>query len=104
MIAVADVAAELGTIVRSEVERAPGSRVAVIGDDLPDLAGIAAHALTPVQSKGLEFDSVVLVEPASILEGTHGLSDLYVAVTRTTQRLTVVHQRPLPEVLASALG
>ncbi|MEM9033858.1 MAG: UvrD-helicase domain-containing protein [Actinomycetota bacterium] len=100
---VGDAVGELETIVRAEVERSPGSRLAVIGMDLPDLSGLAVHALTPVESKGLEFDSVVLVEPASILEGTHGLSDLYVAVTRTTQRLTVVHQRALPDVLASAL-
>lgn len=50
--------------------------------------------LTPTQSKGLEFDVVVLVEPAEILK--RGAGDLYVAMTRPTQGLRVVHTRPLP--------
>jgi hypothetical protein len=48
-------------------------------------------------AKGLEFDAVVLVEPAEILtESARGLNDLYVAMTRPTQRLHVVHARELP--------
>jgi DNA helicase IV len=50
--------------------------------------------MTPTQSKGLEFDVVVLVEPAEVLKG--GAGDLYVAMTRPTQGLRVVHSRPLP--------
>ena len=50
--------------------------------------------LTPVQSKGLEFDVVVLLEPAEVLDD--GPGDLYVAMTRPTQALHVVHARPLP--------
>lgn len=50
--------------------------------------------LTPTQSKGLEFDVVVLVEPAEVLK--RGAGDLYVAMTRPTQGLRVVHTRPLP--------
>ncbi|WP_282945428.1 HelD family protein [Cellulomonas endometrii] len=50
--------------------------------------------MTPTQSKGLEFDVVVLVEPADVLKG--GAGDLYVAMTRPTQGLRVVHSRPLP--------
>ncbi len=47
--------------------------------------------------KGLEFDSVVVVEPAQILAGSaRGANDLYVALTRPTQRLLVVHTRDLP--------
>ncbi|WP_423465110.1 HelD family protein [Promicromonospora sp. MS192] len=53
--------------------------------------------LTPRETKGLEFDAVVLVEPAAIAEGPGGTSDLYVAMTRPTQRLVVVHSRALPE-------
>jgi hypothetical protein len=55
------------------------------------------------QAKGLEFDSVVLVEPAAIIEegsGATGRRALYVAMTRTTRRLHVVHARPLPPELA----
>ncbi|GAA1872971.1 AAA family ATPase [Myceligenerans crystallogenes] len=52
--------------------------------------------LDPRETKGLEFDAVVLVEPAEIALGPGGLSDLYVAMTRPTQRLVVVHGRELP--------
>ncbi|RRO95419.1 helicase, partial [Corynebacterium bovis] len=48
-------------------------------------------------AKGLEFDEVVLVEPAEIVEDSpQGLNDVYVAVTRATQGLTVLHDRDLP--------
>jgi DNA helicase IV len=50
--------------------------------------------LTPVQAKGLEFDVVVLVEPAEVLAGSAG--DLYVAMTRPTVALHVVHALDLP--------
>ncbi|MGI5276859.1 HelD family protein [Streptomyces rochei] len=50
--------------------------------------------LDPRQSKGLEFDSVLVVEP-----GRYGTSDLYVALTRATQRLGVLHTGPLPKGL-----
>ena len=54
--------------------------------------------LTPRRSKGLEFDHVVVVEPALIVEegGDAGLRELYVALTRPTKTLVVVHSRPLP--------
>ncbi len=52
------------------------------------------------EAKGLEFDSVILVEPADILaESTRGRNDLYVALTRATQRVGIVHSAPLPDVL-----
>ncbi|MFZ6004246.1 MAG: HelD family protein [Actinomycetota bacterium] len=50
--------------------------------------------------KGLELDSTVVVEPAAILEEeVQGARALYVALTRATKRLVLVHERPLPEVL-----
>jgi DNA helicase IV len=51
--------------------------------------------LTPRESKGLEFDHVVVVEPALIAEegGERGLRELYVALTRPTKTLVVVHSR-----------
>ena len=53
--------------------------------------------LTVAGAKGLEFDAVVLVEPAAIVaESKRGLNDLYVALTRPTQRLDVVHRGDLP--------
>ncbi|MBD0744833.1 helicase [Streptomyces sp. CBMA152] len=54
--------------------------------------------LDPRQAKGLEFDTVLVVEP-----GEYGVSDLYVALTRATQRLGVLHSAPLPKALADAL-
>jgi DNA helicase IV len=55
--------------------------------------------LTPRQSKGLEFDHVIVVEPALIAERPQGLRELYVALTRPTKTLVVVHARPLPAEL-----
>ncbi len=50
--------------------------------------------------KGLELDASVVVEPAAILEEeVQGARALYVALTRATKRLVLVHERPLPEVL-----
>lgn len=49
--------------------------------------------LDPRQAKGLEFDTVLVVDPDGIRAGaTHGINDLYVALTRATQRLGVVRQ------------
>jgi DNA helicase IV len=57
--------------------------------------------LTVAEAKGLEFDSVLVVDPAGMLdESPRGASDLYVALTRATQRLGVVHTGELPPVLA----
>jgi DNA helicase IV len=59
--------------------------------------------LTPREAKGLEFDHVVVVEPAAIVEEAQsgqGLRELYVALTRPTRTLVVVHARPLPAGLA----
>jgi DNA helicase IV len=62
---------------------------------------MSVPVLTPRESKGLEFDHVVVVEPALIVEegGGSGLRELYVALTRPTKTLVVVHARPLPDAL-----
>ena len=62
---------------------------------------ISVPVLMPREAKGLEFDHVVVVEPALIVEegGDSGLRELYVALTRPTKTLTVVHSRSLPESL-----
>jgi DNA helicase IV len=53
-------------------------------------------------AKGLEFDSVVVVEPSAIVEAEpRGLRRLYVVLTRAVSRLVVVHHRPLPEQLSA---
>jgi superfamily I DNA/RNA helicase len=62
------------------------------------------QALTPRSAKGLEFDRVVLVEPAAVAaEGDRvdGLRALYVALTRATKTLVVVHAEPLPAELVA---
>jgi DNA helicase IV len=57
--------------------------------------------LTVWQAKGLEFDSVLVVDPAKILaDSPRGANDLYVALTRATQRLGVIHPGELPECLS----
>jgi superfamily I DNA and RNA helicase len=49
------------------------------------------------QAKGLEFDSVLIADPAAILTASpRGCNDLYVAMTRSTQRLGVLHPGPPP--------
>ena len=58
--------------------------------------------LTPRESKGLEFDHVIVVEPRRIVgeaAGGQGLRELYVALTRPTQTLVVTHSTGLPEPL-----
>ncbi|WP_067892524.1 HelD family protein [Nocardia vaccinii] len=72
--------------------------------DYAELADEQVRVLTVNEVKGLEFDAVILVEPQDILdESPRGLNDLYVALTRATQRLAVVHTGELPTALG-ALG
>jgi DNA helicase IV len=51
--------------------------------------------MTAQDAKGLEFDAVVIVEPAELIDA-HGAGDLYVAMSRPTQHLGVIHCRHLP--------
>ncbi|WUI02219.1 helicase [Spirillospora sp. NBC_00431] len=89
-----------------------GARHAAVLAALPDAAAGATPealdsptvVLTAEEAKGLEFDSVIIVDPAGILgESPKGGQDLYVALTRATRRLTIVHDGDLPPLL-SALG
>ncbi len=109
-------AEQLPALVGEEVAAVGNGRVAVLGPDakvaelrtlLPAASDgdldAAVTVLTVAQVKGLEFDAVVLVDPAAILaESPRGLNDLYVALTRTTHRLCIVHSGELPDVLNSA--
>ncbi|WP_243723402.1 AAA family ATPase [Actinomadura sp. 7K507] len=88
------------------------ARHAAVREALPDAAaGATPEALdsptvilTAEEAKGLEFDSVIIVDPSGILaESPKGGQDLYVALTRATRRLTAVHDNGLPPLL-SALG
>ncbi|MDY6809086.1 MAG: AAA family ATPase [Actinomycetota bacterium] len=67
---------------------------------VPDDAETSPRVLTVGACKGLEFDNTVVVEPAAIIaDSPLGHSDLYVALTRATQRLTVIHSEDLPPEL-----
>ena len=98
---VASLNAELARVVQREVAVLDAGNLAVIGFDLPGSIPDVDDAilLDPWQAKGLEFDVVVLVEPARYLEEAHGLSHLFVALTRSTRRLVILHEQPLPPVL-----
>jgi superfamily I DNA/RNA helicase len=115
VVAVDDLDRDLPGVVARVAEREaqrPGRVLApaVIGFDLPDLDRVAdgdrlgCRPLSPWQAKGLEFDAVVVVEPARFLDEPNGLSLLYVALTRSTDRLTLVHRRPLPDLLGDRAG
>lgn len=97
-------AADLAGLARRETELIGAGRVAVIAPPArvagtaaalglapgPDLDAPVA-VLTPEQAKGLEFDSVIIVDPAGIEQASpRGRADLYVALTRTTRRLGLV--------------
>jgi DNA helicase IV len=102
------VAEERGAVGEGRVAvLAPGGRVQALAARLVEGATEVEPDLeTPVvvlpisAAKGLEFDAVVLVEPAEVLaDSPLGLGDLYVALTRATRRLAVVHAADLPPVL-----
>ena len=67
----------------------------------PSVLDAPVAVLTVAEAKGLEFDAVVVLDTAAILAASgRGASDLYVALTRATARLGVVHPGDLPPVLA----
>ncbi|MFC5137391.1 HelD family protein [Actinomycetospora rhizophila] len=91
---------------------APGERVDGLAAALGVAAGptgaadptvdLAAEVVVSevADAKGLEFDAVVLVDPAGVVDASpRGLNDLYVALTRATRSLVVVHPDALPTVL-----
>jgi DNA helicase IV len=91
------VPAELRGAVGEALRRGLGDRVAV---DASTALERAVSLLGVGEAKGLEFDSVIVVEPAAIMAASpRGASDLYVALTRTTNRLGVLHSEPLPSAL-----
>jgi len=71
-------------------------QVASVRSDL----GPGVTVLPVEAAKGLEFNAVVVVEPAQLVrEAAQGLRSLFVALTRPTERLALVHAEPLPEPL-----
>ena len=116
-------AAELGRTVLSHVSRVlaadPARTVAVIGYQLQPVryalrfAGWATTGngqqweigertvavLEPDAARGLEFDSVIVTEPADFAQDLEHRGSLYTALTRANRELFVVHSRPLPDAL-----
>ena len=112
-----DASAAAAAAAGRELARAPGDKVAVIGaaDQVSELGAALRAAGVPFGEasrrgllddvtlvavevvKGLEFDAVVVVEPARIVSRSpQGLRALFVALTRATKRMTVVHAEELP--------
>ncbi|MEJ7016603.1 ATP-binding domain-containing protein, partial [Sinorhizobium meliloti] len=104
-------------VLPEEVEAIDGGLLAVIADGplLPQAtaalkevygrrigAGAGSYeqdivVISPKEAKGLEFDGVVVLEPAAMLNHEHGkVGDLYVAMTRATQRLRLIAAAPVP--------
>jgi DNA helicase IV len=119
--AIAAPAARLATVVEDVARRLAGTvgSVAVVAPDAMHDA-LAGHGAADADAeghlsgridllsletiKGLEFDAIVVVEPAAILaqRPDGGAGGLYTALTRSTRALAVVHAEPLPEALAAA--
>lgn len=118
---VPDVLAALPGVVARVVDRegsvgviVPDARIQQVGRTLAD-AGLAVGDLTAgfgervelvaaSLAKGLEFDHVVMVEPADIVSGEPdertGQRRLYVCLTRAVSTLTIVHAQPIPAALS----
>ncbi len=118
---VPDLLPSLVRVMPEELEAIDGGLLAVIAPDelLHDVrAALAPHygtrvgsgaggpdqdivVLGPRESKGLEFDGVVILEPQDMLDSaTARVGDLYVAMTRPTQRLRVISTGKIPAGIA----
>jgi DNA helicase IV len=97
----------VGVVVPDDVSDAVAAALrdagVAYGEGLRVGLGERVTVLPPPAAKGLEFDAVVVVEPAAIMGGTaSGARLLYIAMTRCVQELTVVHARPLPTPLSAS--
>ena len=98
-VAVVAPADETHDLLEALSEALPGQ----VGDGRRGLSALVS-VLAPDEVKGLEFDDVVVVEPAAfVVASRRGVSDLYVALSRPTGRLVVVHHDPLPAGMAEHL-
>ncbi|MGX5717555.1 HelD family protein [Arthrobacter sp. MAHUQ-56] len=115
------VVSRLVEVLPEELEALDGGLLAVIadGDLLPEATAALRAAygrrigtgagsyeqdivvISPREAKGLEFDGVVVLEPSMMLNHQHGkVGDLYVAMTRPTQRLRLIAAEPVPAGIA----
>jgi DNA helicase IV len=116
-VAAGEVVSRLVDALPEELEALDGGLLAVIADgDLLPQATAALRAvygrrigsgagsyeqdivvISPREAKGLEFDGVVVLEPSMMLNHEHGrVGDLYVAMTRPTQRLRLIAAKGVP--------
>ncbi|WP_170264162.1 RNA polymerase recycling motor ATPase HelR [Nocardia uniformis] len=92
---------ELATAIEEFVREEAGREGTSVVIGPPDVPGTVPAS----ETKGLEFDAVLVVEPERILaDGPRGAAELYVALTRATQRLGVLHQGALPRALTGLAG
>lgn len=105
---------ELATLITAEARLLEHGTLCIIGSEkdqavLELSADVARRSIddpvvvsveTPLGVKGLEFDGVLLFEPSNVVEAsTRPAQDLYVSMTRPTQRLTIAHVSELPQLL-----
>ncbi|HEY4021668.1 MAG TPA: helicase, partial [Pseudonocardiaceae bacterium] len=101
-----DLAADLDRLLADELANlGAGSGAIIVPEGLH--LDVSAPTYTPKQTKGLEFDVVLIAEPQRIIAAPADAeqrrtkaAELYVALTRSTQRLGLVHTEPLPALLA----
>jgi superfamily I DNA/RNA helicase len=82
-------ASDLGSILDTWLTAHAEGIACVIGD--PAFAATSrVRSLTPELAKGLEFDLVILLDPAAFGSGIEGAVDRYVAMTRATRQLVIL--------------
>jgi DNA helicase IV len=69
-----------------------------------ELLTVRVSVIPATTAKGLEYDRVIVLDPTTMAEAEPdvrtGLRRLYVVLTRAVTALTVIHHRPLPDLLA----
>ena len=87
-----------GILVSTAVMRALVEESA--GQSLEKLVGAPVSLVQ--EAKGLEYDYVIVTDPVGMVEASpQGLNDLFVAMTRATQALAIVHEGALPYCLSA---
>ncbi|RFU84228.1 hypothetical protein DY218_23735 [Streptomyces triticagri] len=98
-------AGSIGVIASDEVAPGLGEALRAAGVEAggPETLGARVTVVPVSAAKGLEYDHVVVVEPAAIVRAeARGLNRLYVAITRAVSSLRIVHREPLPPALRRA--
>src|SRR4051812_14146341 len=94
----------VGVIAPHALLSSVASSLGEFDDAIHASLGAGVNLLDLHVAKGLEFDAIVVVEPAAILRERPdgGVGGLYTALTRATRALVIVHAEPLPEPLQRA--